>query len=211
MTTFSPTCEIFYVRDIAQLRARASVLLQTTPPNTFLSGSCRKEAAQEARLAQNPEQAEGAQRRRDFMEKRMGQKPAAPPGPVITQAELAGKVGSFSIFYEVWKSNAAGSIDKTLGKSCTPHPENITMLGDCHSITSRAYHKGDEPTLTDKHLSNLQLDETELRVQGNVAFPPKDPGLTIRQWYNKYNAPETREAYVKTPKGMTKGTSFSVE
>ncbi|KAL0953004.1 hypothetical protein HGRIS_007209 [Hohenbuehelia grisea] len=146
------------------------------------------------------------------MEKRMGQKPAAPPGPVTPQAELAalrsntGKVGSFSIFYEVRKSNAAGSIDKTLGKSCTPHPENITMLELQERIIKEM-----NPRWTDKHLSNLQLDETELRVQGNVAFPPKDLGLTIRQWYNKYNTPETHEAYVKTPKGMTKGTSFSVE
>ncbi|KAF9502151.1 hypothetical protein BDN71DRAFT_1500301 [Pleurotus eryngii] len=65
-----------------------------------------------------------------------------------------------------------------------------------------------------RHVSNLRLEETELRVKGNMALHPDDDALTIRQWYNKNAKAEMRSAYIAIPTGMgkaTKGTSFAVE
>ncbi len=60
----------------------------------------------------------------------------------------------------------------------------------------------------------LCRDETELCAPGNLNLEPEDLGLTLREWFNKYNRAECKEIYIKAPTGVgkvTKGMSFCVE
>ncbi|KAM6501453.1 hypothetical protein JOM56_004467 [Amanita muscaria] len=177
-------------------------------------GTCLRKEATEASLS--PPNAEAAMNRRNRMEGRLGKNAAAVNVSATTpEAELnalrsnTGKVGHFSVLYECRRSNAPGSVDKVLGKGCAPYSEKLTMLQLQERIVNEV-----NPRWTDKHTSDLQLNETELRARGNVAFPPDVLGLTLREWYNRYNRSETREVFLSFPTGMgkiTKGAAFLLE
>jgi len=57
-------------------------------------------------------------------------------GPSTPLAELRnlrtnlGSASYFTVFVDVRRSGAAGSVDKILGKTCVPYPEDTTFLGE---------------------------------------------------------------------------------
>ena len=55
-----------------------------------------------------------------------------PSTPLAELKNLRANVSSasyFMIFVDVRRSTAAGSVDKILGKTCVPYPENTTFFG----------------------------------------------------------------------------------
>ena len=63
-----------------------------------------------------------------------------PVGPSTPAAELSnlrhnvGRVGTFTVFHETRLSSAPASVNKGLGKSCSPYEDNITMRGELKNI-----------------------------------------------------------------------------
>jgi hypothetical protein len=48
--------------------------------------------------------------------------------------------------------------------------------------------------------------ETELRVRGNLVLSDSGIGMmSLRDWYNKYNHPQTRASHIQVPAGALKG------
>lgn len=61
-------------------------------------------------------------------------------------------------------------------------------------------------------------EETSLRAPNNFVFPADCLVMTIAKWYQTYNTPEYRDAYIIVPKyvqrkgkGTQKPLAFSVE
>ncbi|KAL0952448.1 hypothetical protein HGRIS_006717 [Hohenbuehelia grisea] len=180
-------------------------------------GTCRRLEVAEANPSGAVPVLAGALHRQSQMNARMGRAANSPQPvrPVTSQAELSalrantGTVGQFSVFYNCRRSNAASSIDKVLGNACRAYSEKTTMQQLLEYIITDL-----NPRWTQSHESNLAVDETELRAPGNVALDPEDMGLTLREWFNKYNQGERKEIFLKAPVGVgkvTKGMSFCVE
>ncbi|KAF4568636.1 hypothetical protein EYR36_010649 [Pleurotus pulmonarius] len=212
------------------------VIFERLPANAVLCSLCKKLQGlpkeevialrntmiqyAKARQALGSTQTESAQARQARMDIQMHNRRASSSiGPATSETELSnfransGKVNMFSVQYELRMSTAPKSVDSLFGKRCVLSPDTTTMLGARFRLREGIL-KDLNARWVSKHISNLRLDETELRAKGNMALHPDDDALTIRQWYNKNARAEIRNAYIAIPTGMgkgTKGTSFAVE
>ncbi|KAG1879843.1 hypothetical protein F4604DRAFT_1954189 [Suillus subluteus] len=112
-----------------------------------------------------------------------------------------------------------GSIDRTLGTYCAPYAETMTFVGTvffsyrwshilsnpCSPAVQESVVKLVNPKWISKHVSDL-LVETELRVRGNLVLSDSGIGImSLCDWYNKYNHPQTRASHIQVPVGALKG------
>lgn len=88
------------------------------------------------------------------------------------------------------------------------------MLLTCWCEYFRISLQSEFVTMLDCWLRLYCSGETELRGRNNMTFPLETDTLNIRQWYNTWNQPETREAYISIPTGVGKigkGLGFCLE
>ncbi|KAF7970555.1 hypothetical protein HWV62_23733 [Athelia sp. TMB] len=162
----------------------------------------------------DPEKQLAQERRKATIEGRLGGRSASggatsqagpSTGAMTSASELSnlrsnvGKAAHFTIFVQFRLSTKPGSVDKSLGTTCRPYPEDTTFFALKEDIVQQL-----NVQWTTKHVTDLLVNETELRARNNITFPQDTDTLTIRKWYGIWNQPETRDAYITIPAGMGK-------
>ncbi|KAG0692692.1 kinase-like domain-containing protein [Suillus ampliporus] len=178
--------------EVAHLKATMKQCFQCGICGTNMSdpcGTCKRKAHEENGTP-DPEAIASQARRRNAIE-----------GRLHRPLENNGKPGSVTIYVECRLSHKPGSVDRTLGTYCAPYAETMTFIALQENIVKLV-----NPKWTSKHVSDLLVSETELRVQGNLVLSDSGVGMmSLRDWYNKYNHPQTQASHIQVPAGALKG------
>ncbi|KAG1739728.1 kinase-like domain-containing protein [Suillus lakei] len=156
-------------------------------------GTCKRKAHEENGTP-DPEAIASQARRRNAIEGRLHR----PLGPSTPESELSNFV---TIYVECHLSHKPGSVDRTLSTYCAPYTETMMFIALQENIVKLV-----NPKWTSKHVSDLLVSETELRVRGNLVLSDLGIGMmSLCDWYNKYNHPQTRASHIQVPAGALKG------